>query len=134
MKLKYRKVNLPNPFSKRKKFLRPIISVSLKYKQKTIHYEALIDSGADFCIFPIELAHKLDMNINRARKIYFTGASGDLIVGLAGRIDLQIGTRTFKITVIFADLHNKSALLGQYGFFDELTVKFDLEKEEIEIV
>lgn len=107
--------------------------MSLKYKQRSIHYEALIDSGADFCIFPIEIAQKLGMNLNNTRKIYFTGASGDLVRGLVGKIALQIGEITLKTKVIFADLYNKSALLGQYEFFNKFIVKFDLQEEEIEV-
>lgn len=107
--------------------------MSLKYRQRSIHYEALIDSGADFCIFPIEIAQKLGMNLNNTKSIYFAGASGDLVLGLVGKIALQIGEITFKTKIIFADLYNKSALLGQYGFFDKFKVKFDLKKAEIEI-
>jgi len=31
--------------------LRPIIPIEIVYKDKSVPYEVLIDSGADFCIF-----------------------------------------------------------------------------------
>ena len=133
VKFKYRQVNLFSPFSKKQRLLRPIISVSLTYKQQSIHYEALIDSGADFCIFPVEIGRKLGLNFKNAEKIYFSGAAGEPILGLVGKVFLQIGEITFNTKVVFADLYGKVALLGQYGFFDLCKIKFDFEKQEIEI-
>lgn len=133
MKFKYRQVNLLSPFSRKEKLLRPIISVSLKHKQRAIHYEALIDSGADFCIFPIEIGQRLGLNFENAKNIYFSGATGEPILGLVGRIFLQIGEITFNTKVVFADLYGKVALLGQYGFFDLCKIKFDFDNKEIEI-
>ncbi len=134
MKFKYTQVNLLSPFSKKQKLLRPIIPVSLKYKQRSIHYEALIDSGADFCIFPVEIGQKLGINFKKARKIYFSGATGEPILGLVGKIILKIGEVTFETKVVFADLAGKSALLGQYGFFDLCKIKFDFENKEIKLL
>lgn len=133
MKFKYRQVNLLSPFSKKQKLLRPIISLSLKYKQSSIHYEALIDSGADFCIFPREIAQKLGINFKNAQRIYFFGATGEPALGLVGKVTLQIGEISFNTRIVFADLYNKAALLGQYGFFDLCKIKFDLQREEIEV-
>lgn len=133
MKFKYRQTNLLSPFSGKHKLLRPIIPVSIKNKQRSVYYEALIDSGADFCIFPAEIAHKLGINSKKVRRIYFSGATGEPIPGFIGKVSLQIGEITFNARIVFADLSDKKALLGQYGFFDKFTVKFDLGKEEIEI-
>lgn len=133
MKFKYRKTNLLSPFSEKDKLLRPIIPVSIKYKQRSIYYEALIDSGADFCIFPIAIGRKLGISLDSAKRIYFAGATGDPVLGLIEKISLQIGETTFNTKIVFADLSGKKALLGQYGFFDKFIVKFDFKREEIEI-
>ena len=133
MRFKYRQVNLFAPFSKKQRLLRPIISVSLKYKQQSIHYEALIDSGADFCIFPVEIGQKLGLNFKNAEKIYFSGATGEPILGLVGKVFLQIGEITFNTEVVFADLYGKVALLGQYGFFDLYKINFNLKNKIIGI-
>ncbi len=67
---KYRQINLPSPFSHRKYLLRPIISLGLSYKKSSIRYEALIDSGADFSIFPIEIAQKLGILLKKERIVF----------------------------------------------------------------
>lgn len=133
MKLKYRQINLFSPFDKKQKLLRPIIPVSIKYEKQSIHYEALIDSGADFCIFPQAIAQKLGINLKKAKKIYFTGAGGEPILGMIENSVLQIGDLTLKTKIVFADLSGNVALLGQYGFFDKFIVKFDLQKEDLEL-
>lgn len=91
MKFKYRKINLKDPFSNKKYILRPIIPVSLQYKDKSIHYEALIDTGADFCIFPTELANTLGINLNPKRIIYFSGVGGQPLKGFIADVILRIG-------------------------------------------
>lgn len=46
MKFKYKKFG---------PFLRPVIPVKLKYQDRSIGYEVLVDSGADLCIFDAEI-------------------------------------------------------------------------------
>lgn len=133
MKFKYRKTSIASPFSKRKILVRPIIPISLKSKGRSLRYEALIDSGADFSIFPVEIAKKLEINLKKARKIYFSSATGDLVKGVISKIKLDLGKGTFGTEIVFADLAEQTGILGQYGFFDKFIVKFDLGKEEIEI-
>jgi len=133
VKFKYRKTSLPSPFSKKQILLRPIIPISLKSAGTALRYEALIDSGADFCIFPIEIGKKLGLDINRLSKIYFTSATGDLVEGRKAEVKLDIGDGKFSSQIIFADLENSVGILGQYGFFNLFVIKFDLQKEDIEI-
>lgn len=133
MKFKYRKTSTTSPFSKKKILARPIIPISLKNGGRSLRYEALIDSGADFSIFPTEIAKKLEINLKKRKKIYFSSATGELVQGIINKIELGIGEETFEIFIVFADLAEQTGILGQYGFFDKFIVKFDLIKEEIEI-
>lgn len=132
MKFKYRQVNLSHPFSRKSFILRPIIAVSLKSEKSVIRYEALLDSGADFSIFPVEIADKLGINLNKDKKIYFSGIGDEPMEGIISKIVLEIDNVEINTKVVFSSVNSK-ALLGQYGFFDKFIVKFDLVKEEIEI-
>jgi len=133
VKFKYRKTSIASPFSKRKILVRPIIPISLKSGGRSLRYEALIDSGADFSIFPTEIAKKLGVNLKKAKKIYFSSATGNLVQGILTKIKLDIGKEGFETFVVFADLAEKTGILGQYGFFDKFIIRFDLQKEDIEI-
>lgn len=132
MKFKYRRINLKDPFSNKKYILRPIIPVSLQHKDKAIHYEALIDSGADFCIFPIELANNLKIKINPNRTIYFSGVGGQPLKGFIVKIRLRIGEINIFTKIVFVE-SGSTRVLGQRGFFDHFDVKLSYQKQIIEI-
>lgn len=133
MKFKYRKLDLPAPFSKTQKLQRPIIPISLSNGLISIRYEALIDSGADFSILPTGLAEILEINIRKCKRIYFTSATGEITEGYISKLNIDLDGEVISTNIVFANLPKNVGILGQYGFFDKFIVKFDLEKEEIEI-
>ena len=51
MKFKYKKYG--------QNTLRPVIDLKVKFANKEIRYHALVDSGADFCLFHAEVAEVL---------------------------------------------------------------------------
>lgn len=107
--------------------------MSLESKTKSLRFEALIDSGADFSIFPTGIATRLKINLSKLKKIYFSSATGDMVEGFISNIILDIGLGDFETKVVFADLPGNIGILGQYGFFDKYIVKFDLIRKEIEV-
>lgn len=137
MKFRYRKFNL-SPFSDffGKHILKPIILIKILNDDIVLQYAALIDSGADFCIFDAGLGEYLGINITSGMEIQFGG-----IQSLGGakayihRVTLEIGGHEFKTEIGFSyDISkNGYGILGQKGFFDLFSVKFDLQKEDIEI-
>lgn len=132
MKFKYRKINLKDPFSSKEYILRPIIPISLCYKNKSIHYEALIDSGADFCIFPFELAKNLGINIKNQGVIYFSGIGGEAIKGFIIDVYLSIGKIEIPTKIVFSE-SGTPRILGQRGFFDHFDVRLSYQGKSIEI-
>ena len=131
MKFPYRKINLQNPFNSKSFILRPIIPFSIRYKDKALRFEALIDSGADFNIFPIEIAKKLGITLKNDDRLSFVGVGGNIIDGMKAEVMLEIGSREIKTKVVFAPVDN--GILGQYGFFDLYQVNFNLKRKIIEI-
>lgn len=132
MKFKYRKINLKDPFSSKKYILRSIIPVSLRYKDKSIRYEALIDSGADFCIFPIELANNLGIKLNKHKVVYFSGVGDEPTKGFIKNIILGVGKIDISIRAVFAESAS-TRILGQRGFFDHFDVKLSYQKQIIDV-
>ena len=133
MKLKYRQLSSPAPFSERQKLFRPIIPVSLRSNTQSLRFEALIDSGADFSIFPLGIAKRLTINLPKLQKIYFSSATGNIVEGLISKITLDIGDGDFATNIVFADLPGNVGILGQYGFFEEFIINFNHKKKEIEL-
>ncbi|MEK7536863.1 MAG: hypothetical protein AAB584_00245 [Patescibacteria group bacterium] len=125
--------------SKQKSWIsRPLIPVRLFYKNKHIDVYALIDSGADSSIFHSSIADLLGVNLRDGRKESFFGISGSNygIDVYFHKIKLQIigSSDTVEIEVGFAYSPGVAAILGQNGFFDNFHVKFERDKERVEIL
>lgn len=131
VKFKFRKISLAHPFKRQNYILRPIIPVSLKGNNLILRLEALIDSGADFNIFPLAVAKRLGVLLKKNKKIQFSGIEGGLVEGEVGEVNIMMGNLNFKTWSVFTD--SATTILGQYGFFDHFKVNFDLQKKEIEI-
>lgn len=137
MKFKYLKFYLPQ---KSKFFgnaiIKPIIPINIFYKDKSLKYGALIDSGADFCIFDAEIGEYLGLSIQLGDKEIFGGIQekGGATAFLH-EITLDIGGWDYKTIIGFSyDIAKHGfGILGQKGFFDIFIVKFDLVKEHIEL-
>ena len=115
--------------------LRPVIPVEIIYKGKTVSYEALVDSGADCCIFPAQIADVLGIDVKSGEKKEVWGVTGVSEDYFVHYVELIVGGWSYDVKVGF--LPNIARLgygiLGQKGFFDTFIVKFDLLKSEIEL-
>ena|SRR3989344_5577930 len=116
--------------------LKPIIPIGLTMRGKLFDYAALIDSGADFCIFDAGIGEALDIDVKSGRKITFSGiqdAGG--AQAYVHEVTIVIGGWEHKTMVGFSyDIASDGyGILGQKGFFDLFIVKFDFLKEEVEL-
>ncbi|MEK7161734.1 MAG: aspartyl protease family protein [Patescibacteria group bacterium] len=135
IKFKYKKIPLTvkNPlfgFS----ILRPIIPVQLFGNGEKINYEVLLDSGADTCVFDGSIGELLGLDVTAGTPIHFSGVqNAEAAKAYLHTVDLSLGGHKLSIPAIFSfDLSDRGyGILGQKGFFDIFSVKFDYQKEEI---
>ena len=137
MKFKYLKFPLP----KRSEFLgniilKPVIPIKILRGNNIVSYAALIDSGADICIFHSDVGKYLGLDISSGIRAEFGGVQG--IGGSEAFLHkamLNIGGWDYETAIGFSDdiAEHSFGILGQKGFFDIFVVKFDLVKEEIEL-
>lgn len=112
---------------------RPIIEIIIKSENNFAIYPVLIDSGADYCIFNIELAKALRIKLTKKRT-NFRGIGKDKIAGSWGEVEIRIGNQTYQTKAIFAEISQFGhGILGQQGFFDHFDVKLSYQKQTIEI-
>lgn len=112
---------------------RPIIPIILKSDTSFTPYPALIDSGADFCIFNKELAKLLGISLS-AEKVPFVGIGKSMVEGYWGEVQLRIGDEMYPTNVIFADISDFGhGILGQKGFFDHFDVRLSYKRQTIEL-
>lgn len=116
--------------------LRPVIPVEIINKGIVLPYEVLVDSGADSCIFDAQIAEILGIDVFAGQKKTVWGITGVGADYYAHRLTVKVGGWSYEIEVGFlADIARLGyGVVGQKGFFDIFVVKFDLQKEEIELL
>lgn len=113
---------------------RPIIPLIIKSTEIYIFYYGLIDSGADYCIFSLEIAQKLGLTLSDKNKTRFIGVGKDKIKGYWGEVELKIAGEIYTTKVIFAPISDFGhGILGQKGFFDHFDVNLSYNQQLIEV-
>lgn len=113
--------------------LRPRIHVRLFHKDRFIDLLALVDSGADDCIFPIEVATELGLPLKIENTNQYAGIGSGHISAAFTRVQFAIpGEPAFPLYAGFSDGPSVVPILGQAGFFDRVDVTFRKRKGVIE--
>lgn len=138
MNFKYRKFPVdPNncPFPNKKSALRPVVQIDFENSKSNFGYLVLIDSGADYCIFHASIGELLKLDIKSGKPLTFFGTSGEPQKAYFHKITFKIGGYSHTCEVGFSYDMEKLAygILGQEGFFNKWNVKFEYQKENIEL-
>ena len=119
-------------------FKRPIVRIVVSRNNREVPYYALIDSGADMNLMHAELAPLLGIELEAGERQEIGGiVDGERSAIYIHSVTLQIDDQQHEnVRVGFMPSLSKTGhgLLGQYGFFDLYTVKFDLPKGQIELL
>lgn len=119
------------------KTLRPVIPVTVQNGDEKIGYEVLVDSGADMCLFDEQIGDALGIAVRSGEKREVFGIGGKASFYYLHTITLSVGGWPHQVEVGFmpevSGRITPYGVVGQYGFFDHFTVKFDLLKEEVEL-
>jgi len=113
----------------------PRIRVTLKHKNRFVDLLALVDSGADDCLFTLEVARELNLPLNLKHGVNRYGGigSGHITAAFAD-VKLEIDNDwIFPLYAGFSDAPSVVPILGQAGFFDRLEVRFNRPEEVIEL-
>lgn len=118
--------------------LRPVISVQLIYKDRVTDYEVLVNSGADCCFFDAEIGEDIGIyrGNNEINTVFSVG--GKVSLYYFHPVTIKIGDFSFDIESGFlpSSVGGKIVpygIVGQKGFFDKFTVKFDYARQEVEL-
>lgn len=128
-------VKTPTRDPKKKWLSRPLIPVALFGPKGSIYIDALIDSGADMCLFHSDIGRDIGLEIEKGERELFSGIEGGNVIVYVYTIYLQIIGMSEKVEVKagFAETPGVSAILGQEGFFDNFQIKFQRNIHSIEI-
>ncbi len=136
MKFPYRKEPATSgPAHKgRTNILRPRIRIRLVHEKRFIDLLALVDSGADDCVFPLEVAEELNLRLDPRNANRYGGIGAGHISAIFTNVTLQVNDHTtIKPYAGFSDAPSVVPILGQAGFFDQFEVTFNRPEEIIEL-
>lgn len=138
MEYRYKPEDIPiSPTSKRTRVAwRPIVPVILLRNNKFVAYEALIDSGADYCIFRSDIAEILGVQVSKGKSRKIQGINGNTITGYIHQVEIKLaGTSSFTCPVVFSSQIPEQSIgvLGQEGFFGRFLIEFDRSRKIVTI-
>ena len=117
--------------------IRPIIPIRVLTKDVSLRYEVLVDSGADFCLFHAEVGEAIGLDIKKGKLDTVSGVGGKISTFYWHTIEIETGGWKQSVKVGFLpNVGGRSApygIVGQKGFFEYFTIKFDYSKKEVEI-
>ena len=138
MKFPYEKIEvIPCPaFPQGYATLRPIIPVTFEYRGEQRRYRALVDSGADFCIFHSLVGELLGLDVDQGKEARFSGVGASSMRAYFHTVTAHIGEHSYQLYCGFSrDIPADGyGILGQAGFFDHFKVTLDHQQEEVEII
>lgn len=139
VRLKYDYLKFPaepsEAFPRRLSATRPVIPIWLINGGKRIGYHAIIDSGADLCIFHAEIGELVGIKVESGKMLNYYGISSQRLTAYFHDIKIEVGGYVFDCCAGFSrDISNLPyGLLGQFGFFNLFDVHFDYQKGKIEL-
>ncbi|MEO8726137.1 MAG: retropepsin-like aspartic protease [Acidobacteriaceae bacterium] len=104
----------------------PLVSIGLSHGPVLFKrsFEALVDSGADDCVFPTSTARDLGIDLLEARTERRRGVGGSEQVFIHA-VNLHFGPYVINIDACFMEHLPISGLLGRRGFFEHFRITFD---------
>lgn len=140
LKYDYLKFNIKpsKAFPRRFSISRPVVPIQLIRGQDKIKCLAIIDSGADYCVFHASLGEVIGLTIESGKLDHFGGISGQQQQQLTAyfhNIQIEVGGYEFDCWAGFSrDIEALPyGILGQLGFFSLFDIRFDYAKERIEL-
>lgn len=102
--------------------------------QLRIEVIALLDSGADVSIIPLDVAELLQINLND-EKSKSRGIGGEVeVINTKMSVNIKKGHEDYSFTIPVQVIKGDSSIpiiLGREGFFDKFHITFDQANERI---
>lgn len=119
---------------------RPLIPITFKANDKSFDGYALIDSGSDYNILPMEIASTLGLDLSCQPRYSILAAGGRTVTIYKSPVEIdhvikkrRCGIIKWSTFVYFVEC-GSDILLGESGFLNQFKVTLNGKNKEIEIV
>jgi len=117
-------MQLEFPYLRKGKQFFPVIDLKAQYKKKALTIKALVDSGASYSVFRVEIADYLGIKLEKGKALYLEGIGGR-ILGYLHTIPIIIGNKRYRCKVVFSREFTVSFnILGRDNFFAPFLITF----------
>jgi hypothetical protein len=112
----------------------PLIPVRLLGPAGSLRKAMVLDSGADITMLPAWVAEYLGIALAAEPVREVRGISGSSLPYVTGEIDLEIGTRRFRVRVAWALVESAPSILGRLDLFDQTDILFQQSANAITLL
>lgn len=91
----------------------------------------LFDTGADITSFPISVAGKLGIDLDKCPQEPMTGYEGTVVLVYRSNIKIIFNKKRVEIPCVFNPNEDVPILLGRAGIIDRFNILLDGKKKEI---
>jgi len=116
---------------------RPMFHVALIGPARTLPVLGLLDTGADYTIFPDRVAAQVGLDLSRAVPVACQGVGGTSLLAQFLPVTLRVSdgveSREWPGFVGFAAISTPYALLGDLGFLEFFDANFRSVRREVEL-
>ena len=105
---------------------RPVAYVELYSTalDRWLGYTMIIDSGADYCVFPVSMVSDLGIALSACELHVVSGVGGSERVYLFRKLPMRIGPWTLIVPAGFIRRENVPPLLGRFQCLDRFDLRF----------
>lgn len=101
------------------------IRLSIHHNNPSPHFDALVDSGADRNLFPLQLGELLEISFKKIKPRFISGIGNIELKAYPAKINIWINNIKYSSEADFSR-EQKTILLGREGFFSLFkSIRFD---------
>ncbi len=111
----------------------PIVPLTLKGKEEWIDFDAYIDTGASFCLFPADVAEILGVRLEEGEIRKMLLGDGNALTAYLHNLPVSLAGKEFLAPIGFSKgLGTNLAIMGRRGVFNQFIICFHEKEKTVE--
>jgi predicted aspartyl protease len=99
------------------------VTLTVRSSEKSYNFRAVVDTGADYCVFQPDIAEVLGIELAAGSEISIGNAAGSTFKAYGHEVELEYCGIRFSTMVYFADVPQfRRNLLGRVGWLDQFRI------------